>query len=85
MIDAANNNFCVGPHLVDHFRNGLLGCDREHSPLGEVSLYDWSPVLQVWTQQLHYIQITHIYLIGQIKSGKTGDQQLYSVSVLVVV
>ena len=28
---------------------------REHSPLGEVSLYTWSPGLPVWTQLVHYI------------------------------
>ena len=34
----------------------------EHSPLGEVSLYNWSPVWQVWTQLLHPILITASFL-----------------------
>ena len=32
---------------------------REYSLLGEVSLYGRSPVLQVYIQLLHYIQITY--------------------------
>ena len=38
------------------------GLAREHSPL-EVSLYCWSPVLQVITQLLHYILITTYYML----------------------
>ena len=36
---------------------------REHSPLGEVSLYGWSPVLQVWIQLLRYTQITTYFFL----------------------
>ena len=35
---------------------------REDSPLGKVSLYRWSPVLQAWIQQLHYIRIKNTFL-----------------------
>ena len=36
--------------------------------IGEVSLYGWSPVLQVWVQLLHYIQIT-TYFLALIRSS----------------
>ena len=35
----------------------------EHSPMGEASQYNWSPVLQVWIQLLHYKQKTAIFLV----------------------
>ena len=42
---------------------------RVHSPLGEVSLYGWSPALQVWNQLLHYIQIITLFFFGQFLSS----------------
>ena len=36
---------------------------REHSPLGKVSLYGWSLVLQVCTELLHYILIATYFLL----------------------
>ena len=39
---------------------------REHSLLGDVSLNGWSPVLQVWIQLLHYIQITAYFLFWSV-------------------
>ena len=50
---------------------------REHSLLGEVSLYSWSPVLLAWNQLVHYIQKQLIFFVGQVQSCQTGDQ-LYS-------
>ena len=47
---------------------------REQSPLGKVSLYSWSPVLQVWIQLLQYIQNQNILFLGQVQSCETGDQ-----------
>ena len=43
---------------------------REHSTSGELSLYGWSPVLQVWIQMLHYIHAKkqHIFFLGQVQS-----------------
>ena len=41
------------------FLQYLVIYGREHSPLGVVWLYAWSPVLQVWTQ-LH--QYTHFLI-----------------------
>ena len=44
---------------------GLIHVAREQSPLGEVLLHGWSPVLQAWIQQLCYIQITqHSWFFG---------------------
>ena len=40
-------------NLSDHYNS----ISREHSPLGEGSLSDWSPVLQICFQLHHYIQI----------------------------
>ena len=51
--------------LLVHAGNSSEGNGEcwEHSPLGEASLYyGWSPVLQVWIQQLHYIRITTHFL-----------------------
>ena len=36
---------------------------REHSLLGEVFITSWSPVLQVWIQLLHYLQIRTYFLL----------------------
>ena len=36
-----------------YLHTGLVPCTRERSHLGEVSLYSWSPVLQVWIQLLN--------------------------------
>ena len=36
--------------------------EREHSPLGEVSLFSWSPVLQDQIQLLFYIKLTTCFL-----------------------
>ena len=33
----------------------------EHSPLGDLSPYDLSPVLQVWIKLLHYTQINNFF------------------------
>ena len=33
---------------------------RTHSPLGEVSLYSSSPVLQVWIELVHYIHVRDV-------------------------
>ena len=42
----------VGGHLF--FIQNVVNDIREHSLLGEVSMYDWSPVLQIMIQLLHY-------------------------------
>ena len=43
--------------FVSHNHCQSLWVSREHSQLGKVSLYIWSPVLQVWTQLLWYILV----------------------------
>ena len=40
--------------------------------VGEVSLFGWSPVLQIRIQLLHYIQKQHVLFIGQVQSCQTG-------------
>ena len=60
------------PKIGDRMYDCLAGSiwkvlTLEHSLLGEVSLYGWSPVLQVWIRLLHYIQKTIIFL-GQVQS-----------------
>ena len=44
---------------IDKFLRTWL---REHSPRGEVSLYGCTPVIQVRTQMLYFIQITTYFL-----------------------
>ena len=68
--------FSVGKQKIQVKKANTLRPFREHSPMGEVSLYGWPPVLQVWIQLLHSIQ-KHIFFLGQVQSCKTGDQ-LYS-------
>ena len=46
------------------FAVNYISLSREHSPLEEVSLYGWSPDLQVW--MIHYKQKQHIFFVGQV-------------------
>ena len=49
--------------------NSHHGLGSEHSSLGEVSLYAWSRVLQVWIQLLHLTGLINTYFVfGQIQS-----------------
>ena len=43
----------------------------ELSPLGEVLLYGWSPVLHVWILLLHYIQLIKYVLFVKLESSRT--------------
>ena len=53
---------CLCNH--DPYLFKLFGSTIENSLLGEVSLYNWSPVLQAWIQLLlHHIQIIAYFLL----------------------
>ena len=75
LVSVMLTNLCLILATCNCFKTTLVS---EHSPLEELSLSDWSPVLQVWIWLLH-IQSNNILSSSLVKSNlvKIGDQ-LYS-------
>ena len=52
---------------------------------GEVSLSDWSPVVQVWINLLQYIQITSFFLVkSSLVKLETSHKVIFPTMVIVL-